>query len=450
MGNHENHNNYRNGTPDREGTDQHDTDSVQAPSRNGRRPAPRSRASNGASSIYREAAGVWHGRVSMGVRDDGRPDRRHVQAKTRAEVTRKVKALEKERDSGQVRKAGQTWTVTAWLMHWLENIAAPAVRYKPRVGYRTDVTVHLIPGLGAHRLPKLTPEHVEKLYANMLAKGSSPGTVNHVHRTLRVALSEAVRRGHAVVNAAKIAKAPRMVEEEIEPFTLEEAKRLLLAAGHRRNGVRWVIALALGLRQGEALGLQWQVIVLDATPPTLRVCRSLQRRTWQHGCGGTCGRKRGCDCPKRHGGGLVLDEVKSRAGRRTIALPGPVADLLRAHRAHQDGERAVAAQLWEEQGFVFAGPTGRPVDPRADNREWKDLLIEADVREGRLHDARHTAATILLVLGINQRAVMGVMGWSSGAMTARYQHLIPEVLSGIADQVEGLLWGNDDNLDKAT
>ncbi len=89
---------------------------------------------------------------------------------------------------------------------------------------------------------------------------------------------------------------------------------------------------------------------------------------------------------------------------------------------------------------MFTGPTGRPVDPRVDNREWAELLKEADVREARLHDARHTAATVLLVLGISQRAVMGLMGWSNNAMTTRYQHLTPDLRRDIADQVNGLLW----------
>lgn len=82
------------------------------------------RAPNGASSIYQGKDNRWHGRVTMGVRDDGKPDRRHVERKTRAEVTRAVRELEKQRDSGRVRKAGRAWTVEQWLTHWLDNIAA--------------------------------------------------------------------------------------------------------------------------------------------------------------------------------------------------------------------------------------------------------------------------------------------------------------------------------------
>jgi hypothetical protein len=166
------------------------------------------RAPNGASSIYEGTNGRWHGRVTMGVRDDGTPDRRHVERKTRAEVTRAVRELEKQRDSGRVRKAGRAWTVEQWLTHWLDNIAAHSVRYKTLVGYRTDVTRHLVPGLGAHRIDKLEPEHVEKLYGRMIRSGLAAGTVHHAHRTLRASLSEAVKRKHAALNVAMVANRP--------------------------------------------------------------------------------------------------------------------------------------------------------------------------------------------------------------------------------------------------
>ena len=113
---------------------------------------------------------------------------------------------------------------------------------------------------------------------------------------------------------------------------------------------------------------------------------------------------------------------------------------LQQHKEAQDAERRIAAQLWEEGDWVFAQANGRPIDPRADHDAWKALLSEAGIRDARLHDARHTAATLLLVLGVPTRAVMAVMGWSQTAMTTRYQHLAPEVAASIAEQVAGLLW----------
>lgn len=219
--------------------------------------APKSRQPNGGSSIFQGKDGRWHGYVTVGVKDDGTPDRRHVSRKTRPEVTKVVRELERQRDKGAVRKVGQSWTLETWLTHWVENIAAAHVSENTIDGYRVAVNHHLTPGLGAHRLEKLGPEHLERFYKKMQDSGSAAGTAHQVHRTVRAALNEAVRRAHLTGNPATIAKAPRLEEEEVEPYSVEEVQRLLAEAGKHRNTARWVIALALGLRQGEVLGMQW-------------------------------------------------------------------------------------------------------------------------------------------------------------------------------------------------
>jgi integrase len=91
---------------------------------------------------------------------------------------------------------------------------------------------------------------------------------------------------------------------------------------------------------------------------------------------------------------------------------------------------------------VFSGPTGRPIDPRADLRQWKTLLATAGVRDARLHDARHTAATMLLVQGVDSRTVMDLLGWSHITMTHRYQHVVDELRTEATARVAALLWGD--------
>jgi integrase len=270
------------------------------------RPRPAgTRAPNGASTIYLGKDGRWHGRVTVGDKDDGSPDRRHVERKTEAEATTAVRALERERDAGTVRKAGRAMSVDAWLDHWLENIARPSVKYKSYRAYRTAVEQHLRPGIGRHRLDKVGPEHLEKLYARMIASGAKPATAHQVHRTARTAFGEALRRGHLVRNPVALATAPRVDEDEIEPFDVDEVRRLMTAALTRRNGVRFVLALAIGTRQGETIGIKWARY--DARTRSLRITRQLQRQTWEHGCTDphACGTRyhRTTPCPdgcKRH------------------------------------------------------------------------------------------------------------------------------------------------------
>lgn len=430
------------------------------------------RRPNGASSVYEGADGKWHGWVTMGVGDDGSPDRRHVKRSSESDVIEAVRQLERERDSGKVRKPGRAWTVEKWLTYWVENIAAPSVRHTTMVGYRSSVYNHLIPGVGKHRIDKLQPEHLEALYRRMQEtdyrpgeKPLSPGTVHLAHRTVRVALNEAVRRRHLVENPAQIAKPPRLEEDEIVPFTQDEALRVINAASATRNGARYVVALSLGLRRGEALGLKWSDLSIEwkhgcvrnsacrrklaarecparTGSGTLTIRRTLQQRTWQHGCSpaGSCGHRLGAHCPKRHGGGVVVSETKSRAGRRKVGVPHQVAEALEAHRVAQLSERDQAANLWEDGDWVFTNLVGRPVHPTEDHRAWKALLRAAGVRDARLHDARHTAATVLLVLGVPLPAVMELMGWSDPSVAKRYMHVTDELVAAIAEQVGGHIW----------
>ncbi|MFF4735103.1 tyrosine-type recombinase/integrase [Streptomyces sp. NPDC002536] len=404
-------------------------------------PRKRTRRPNGASSIYLGKDGKWHGRVTVGVRDDGSPDRRHVERKTEAEAIKAVRQLEKKRDDGAVPKAGQRWTVKKWLTHWVENIAAPSVGENTIDGYRVAVYHHLIPGLGAHRLERLEPEHLERFYKKMRKNGSSAGTAHQAHRTIRTALNEAVRRKHTTSNPASIAKAPKIEEEEVEPYTVEEVQRLLQEAQKQRNAARWVIALALGLRQGEVLGLQWADV--DLGSGVIQVKRGRLRPRYEHGCGGMCGRKAGY-CPQRVSVRRETKPTKSRAGKRAIGLPEELVKLLQLHKEAQERERETARQLWADKGYVFTSPTGEPLNPNTDYHQWKDLLQAAGVRDGRLHDARHTAGTVLLILGVPDVVVDALMGWEPGQsarMRRRYQHLTGRVLRDTADKVGGLLWG---------
>lgn len=136
----------------------------------------------------------------------------------------------------------------------------------------------------------------------------------------------------------------------------------------------------------------------------------------------------------------MIAETKSRVGRRTVGLPHPVVEALEEHRVRQAAERERAANLWEEGGWVFANLVGRPIHPSEDHRAWKALLRAADVRDARLHDARYTAATVLLVLKVPLVAVMELMGWSDASVVKRYMHVTDEVVTAVAAQVGGHMW----------
>lgn len=174
------------------------------------------------------------------------------------------------------------------------------------------------------------------------------------------------------------------------------------------------------------------------------VRRSRRRPRYAHGCGDTCGRKAGY-CPQRLRTNPETADTKSRAGRRAVGLPARLVDLFRVHQAKQTAERAAAGDDWTDEGWLFATPTVRGTSPRTDYDDWKELLTDAKARDGRLRDARHTAATVPLILGVSERAVMRLMGWSTTAMAARYQHMVDSVRSDVARQVDGLIWKPGEN-----
>ncbi|MEV8377744.1 site-specific integrase [Kribbella sp. NPDC056861] len=198
-------------------------------------------------------------------------------------------------------------------------------------------------------------------------------------------------------------------------------------------------ALALGLRQGEALGLKWSDLDLDEG--VLQVRRSRNKPHFAHGCTDKpYGRKAAGRCSARVSTRPGAAPTKSRAGRRTIGLPDELVSILRAHQVQQLAEQVAARQLWTDEQWLFATRTGKPLNARTDHQEWKDLLKAAGIRTGRLHDARHTAATVMLLLGIPERAVMDAMGWATTAMAKRYQHITAPVRRDLASRVGGLLW----------
>lgn len=406
---------------------------------------PRKAAEQSTSTLYRGADGYWHARVTMGRAPDGSTDRRHVQRRTKTELREAVRELEHRRDT-----EGYTWirhgdpTLGDWLEHWLDAVLPMTVRWKTLSTYRSQMRLHVVPALGGWRMSEIQPEHLEEHYRRMQADGHSTHTIRAVHRVLRSAMNEAVRRRRLAANPALIARPPRVEDVEVEPLSIEESRRVLGAAQTTRHPSRWSIALSLGLRQGEALGLLWDDVDLD--DGVLRIRRSVQRHTWEHGCPPTdrapsCGRKRGAECPSRTGGGLLLVDPKTKASKRSIVLPQPLVDELRAHRAVLNRSRLAAGEDWDStHDLVFPALSGGLIDPARDHTEWKALLRRAGVRDVRLHDARHTAATLLLLQNVDIRTVMSIIFWTEMATAQRYTHAVDELRRRAARQMGALLW----------
>lgn len=410
------------------------------------------RKANLESSIYLGNDGWWHGRVTMGTKNDGSPDRRHRRAKTEAEVKRKVRELEKLRDEGRAPVAGRKPTVEQWMTTYLTTIASLKLKPRSLDDYWSKTRNDIIPGLGQHRIDKLQPEHLERCYADMLHAGHAPSHVLKVHRILSRALKIAHRRRMIVENVATLVDPPTVDETEANPFTMEEAKAFLLAAAKRPTFMRWLVGVGMGFRQGESLGLRWKYVDLEAE--LFHPQWQLQRLTWRHGCTDPhlCGErlhrfdpcpphctrhkgyKRGCPkpcppgctrhasiCPDRKGGGLAFTRPKTKKSRNAVPIPAPFIPYLRDHKEQQTALQAAAGEEWQEFNAVFTRPDGRPIDPRDDWEEFKELLEEAGISDRRLYDgSRHTAGTILNELGVDMPTIMEILRHTQISQTRRY------------------------------
>ncbi|MEV4993134.1 tyrosine-type recombinase/integrase [Streptomyces niveus] len=404
------------------------------------------------SSIYLGSDGWWHGRVTMGVKDDGSPDRRHRRARTEPEIKRKVKALEALRDKGRAPKAGRKPTVAGWMETYLTDIASLKLKPRSLDDYWSKTRNDIIPGVGAHRIDKLQPEHLERMYRAMLDAGHAPSHVLKVHRILSRALKIAHRRRIIGENVATLVDPPSVDETEANPFTQEQAKAFLVAAAKRPTFMRWIVGVGMGFRQGETLGLRWSYVDLDNE--LFHPRWQLQRLTWRHGCPDphACGARlhrfdpcpancathkgytRGCPkpcvktctrhastCPQRKDGGLAFTRPKTKKSQNPVPIPSPFVAPLREHKARQEEAKAMAGDAWQECDVVFARPDGRPLDPRADWEEFKELLEEAGISDRRLYDgSRHTAGTILNELGVDLVTIMEILRHTQVSQTRRY------------------------------
>jgi integrase len=308
--------------------------------------------------------------------------------------------------------------VGEFLERWLAEVVKPGRAPETWRGYRSNVRTHIVPALGHLRLARLSAADVQALVNSKREQGLSPRSVQYVLAVLRAALSTAERWGLVARNVAKLVEPVQLRRVEVVPFTPEEAKRLLAVARGERLGALYTVALALGLRPGEALGLSWADVDLDIEHPRLRVRRALRRQDGQ----------------------LVLSETKTPRSRRDIPIPPVCLRALREHRRRQLKERLGVGSAWSDSGLVFTTRIGTPLDHRNVARDFERLQAVAGVDRHRLYDCRHTAATLLLAQGVSARVVMEVLGHSTYRLTMdTYAHVIPTLLEDAADAMERAL-----------
>lgn len=409
------------------------------------------RRANGEGSITKRKDGRYQAAAYV-YRPDGTRVRKFVYGKTRHEVSGKLTEMQEKTRQG-IPAATSAMPLEEYLTYWLRAVAAARLKPSTLTSYEIMTRNYIRPALGRKRLNRLSPADVRRFLADFrdaclcclrgtdasrpeserwcCVKGRccqrrpSARTVQYVHAVLRSALQHAMREELVARNVARVVETPQVARQEVQPLERGEARMLLKAARQHRLYALWLLLVSVGLRRGEVLALAWGDI--DLSRRQLRVRRNLQRIKKE----------------------LVFGTPKTARSLRTVALPERCVAALRQHRALQRAERAAAGPDWEPlphqpADLVFTTPTGRPTDPRSLNRMLVVLCRKANVRSVRVHDLRHTCASLMLEQGVDARTIMETLGHSTITMTLdTYAHVMETTLKAAAVCMDDALGWDD-------
>ena len=341
-----------------------------------------------------------------------------------AALTKVLAAVETQSFTPPTRVTVKQFLLSEWL-----PIVKGSLRPTTYSSYAMLTREHILPRLGALQLQKLTPGAINALYAHLSEHGRvhgggplSPSSVRRVHAVLQKACHDAVRWGRLSVNPVAAADPPKQSAEHrdrLPVWTAEQLSAFLAHVTDDRLFALWRLLAMTGMRRGEALGLSWQDLDMEAGAVTIR-------RAW---------------IPVD--GVARFSEPKSRSSRRTIALDPATLEVLQAHAARQADEQAGWQEGTFEADLLFTRPDGRPLVPWTVSKAFRDHGRAALLPRIPLHGLRHTYATLALASGINPRIVSARLGHATVALTLDvYSHVLPQADREAAERIAALLPGS--------
>ncbi len=372
------------------------------------------------SVFYWKARDRWVAEIST---EPGK--RKRFYFKTKQEAMKKRNEALRELEQGTL-ATGPQQKLKDYLEDWIENVHKDELRISAYVKYKKLIK-YIVADLGNIWLQKLSPEQVRRFYTKKGKDGLSSKTINSIHGVLHLALENAVRWNYVSRNVCDLVKPPRIVSREVTPLTLEQARALLSSVREHRLEELLVVAVVTGMRRGELLALRWSNI--DFERRTLLVLHTVDY------------------IPKY---GYVETEPKTKAGKRLISLPHFLVDMLRKHRPQQLEQQLKHGDAWENRDLVFPDLRGGYFNPNYLLRVFKKLLNEAGLPHMPFHDLRHSAATILLSMGVNIKVVQELLGHSNISITlGTYAHLLPSMQQEVVEKWDDEFRdGNDGAVDK--
>ena len=367
-------------------------------------------------ALAASASAQTHASATFGaITVDG--TRKVVYAATR-DAAEKLRLLRNAIADGQPLAAGGS--LAAFVPDWLTACRVAGKRSRTLrgyEGYERLMRLHVLPTLGKVLLTKLTPEHLERLYAAKL-ETLSETTVHHIHAALHRALAHALRKNLVARNIASLVDAPAIKTREMVTLSEDELQRFIAQVAGDPLEALHVTSVTTGMRLSELLGLRWRDV--DVTKREIHLRYTLEK----------------------YHGEITFAEPKTKGSRRTVNLVRTAAELLRRHRVAQAKARMAAGPAWVDRDLVFTNELGGPVADQTFRRGFHRHLKAADCPEIRIHDGRHTAASILLGRGVHAKIVSEMLGHSRIATTMDlYSHVTPTMQREATAEMEKAIGG---------
>jgi integrase len=383
-------------------------------------------------STRQRSKGSWEITVDIG-RDPATGKRlRHfetVQGR-KADVNKRLVELLATMEKGAYVKPTHNLTLGDYLLEWLRSHAELRCRPRTAEGYQFIVNHYLIPALGQVRLSELRPRHISSYCSNAVRRGLSSRTVLHHFRLLHKALKDNVKLGFISVNPCDGVEPPRPVDKEMKFIRPDEVRRFLSAAREASWPYYYLFYTMLfsGLRRSEVLALVWGNLDLDLC--VLSVTQTLY---------------------KLSGGKYIVSPPKTRKSRRQVSLPPSLALLLRDYKEQVEAQWLLLGKPLTDADFVFAHPNGAPLDPSTVTHAFHKVVRKSGLGGLRLHDLRHSYASLMLAAGVNVKAISQSMGHANIGITLdTYSHLLPGMGRTAAERFDRLLepWLGEKNVGK--
>ena len=384
------------------------------------------RNANGMGSLRQKTVKgniYWEGRYSVIDPVTGKSVQRSIFGKDQAEVYAKMIKAQTEINEGTYIEPSKM-TVGEWLDIWLKTYLN-GVRPYTILNYTQHVNNHIKPVFGKVKLDKLNTHMIQQFYNDLGTihgnkPGLSPKTVKCIHGIFHKALQQAIEIGYLRSNPTTACKLPKVERKEVKSLDNEAIQSFLKAIRGHRFEVIFLVTLCTGLRRGEVCGLTWDSIDLERG--TIHVNKQLQQVPGQSG-------------------NFRLTPTKNGKSR-TITVASFVVDALRQHKVRQTEARLKAGPNWQDEGFVFTDEVGHRLSPNTVYHNYKRIVASIGLPEARLHDLRHTFATVSLHAGDDIKTVQENLGHATAAFTlATYAHVTEEMKRDSANRMDQFIKG---------